>query len=123
MQSPDIERHEALDVPVSPVVVPSPTGRSFPILPVAIAIVAVLGGSALFMSGYSMGRQTAVEPGTPVGEDAAFRPFWDTYHTITDRYAGGRGRPRRDRPGRHPGHDRVARGPVFLVPHVRGVPR
>ncbi len=89
MQSPDIERREALDVPVSPVVVPSRTGRSFPILPVAIAIVAVLGGSALFMSGYSMGRQTAVEPGTPVSEDAAFRPFWDTYHTITDRYAGG----------------------------------
>ena len=41
------------------------------------------------MSGYSMGRQTALEPGTPVSEDAAFRPFWDTYHTINDRYAGG----------------------------------
>ena len=89
MQSPDIERREALDVPVSPVVVPSKTGRSFPILSVAIVIVAVLGGSALFMSGYSMGRQTAVEPGTPVSEDSAFRPFWDTYHTITERYAGG----------------------------------
>jgi carboxyl-terminal processing protease len=89
MQSPDIERREALDVPVSPVVVPSKTGRSFPILSVAIAIVAVLGGGALFMSGYSMGRQTAVEPGTPVSADSAFRPFWDTYHTITERYAGG----------------------------------
>ena len=41
------------------------------------------------MSGYSMGRQTALEPGTPVSEDAAFRPFWDTYHTINERYAGG----------------------------------
>jgi carboxyl-terminal processing protease len=89
MQSPDIERREALDVPVSPVIVPSKTGRSFPILSVAIAIVAVLGGGALFMSGYSMGRQTAVEPGTPVSADSAFRPFWDTYHTITERYAGG----------------------------------
>ena len=89
MQSPDIERREALDVPVSPVIVPSRTGRSIPILPVAIALVAVVAGGALFMSGYSMGRQTAVEPGTPVGDDAAFRPFWDTYHTITDRYAGG----------------------------------
>ena len=52
-------------------------------------IVALLAGGALFMSGYSMGRQTALEPGTPVSEDAAFRPFWDTYHTINERYAGG----------------------------------
>ena len=52
-------------------------------------VVALLAGGALFMSGYTMGRQTVVEPGTPVSEDAAFRPFWDTYHTITERYAGG----------------------------------
>ena len=32
-------------------------------LPLSIALVAILGGSALFMSGYSMGRQSAVEPG------------------------------------------------------------
>ena len=55
----------------------------------AIVVVALLAGGALFMSGYSMGRQTALEPGTPVSEDAAFRPFWDTYHTINERYAGG----------------------------------
>ena len=55
----------------------------------AIVVVAILAGGALFMSGYSMGRQTALEPGTPVSEDEAFRPFWDTYHTINDRYAGG----------------------------------
>ncbi len=47
-----------------------------------------MAGAALFMSGYSMGRQLSVEPGTPVSEDDAFRPFWDTYHTITERYAG-----------------------------------
>ncbi len=41
------------------------------------------------MSGYSMGRQTAAEPGTPVSDEEAFRPFWDTYHTINERYAGG----------------------------------
>jgi carboxyl-terminal processing protease len=41
------------------------------------------------MSGYSIGRQSAVEPGTPISEDQAFRPFWDTYHTINERYAGG----------------------------------
>jgi len=73
-------------VAVAPV---QPAGRRIPIVPLAIALVAVLAGSALFMSGYSVGRQTAAEPGTPVSEDEAFRPFWDTYHTITDRYAGG----------------------------------
>ena len=80
---------DALDVPLGPVVAPSAPGRRPPILAIAIAIVAVLAGGALFMSGYSMGRQTAVEPGTPVSEDEAFRPFWDTYQTITERYAGG----------------------------------
>ncbi len=77
--------------PTAPVAVTpvQPSGRRVPIVPLAIALVAVLAGSALFMSGYSVGRQTAVEPGTPVSEDEAFRPFWDTYHTITERYAGG----------------------------------
>ena len=63
--------------------------RRLPIVPVAVTLVALLSGSALFMSGYSMGRQSAVEPGTPASVGAAFRPFWDTYHTIRDRYAGG----------------------------------
>jgi len=58
-------------------------------LVVAIAIIAVLAGSALFVSGYSMGRQTATTPGTPVGQQDAFQPFWDAYYAIRDRYAGG----------------------------------
>ena len=49
----------------------------------------VLAGSALFFSGYSLGRAAAADPGTPGLDDAAFQPFWDTYHAITDRYAGG----------------------------------
>jgi carboxyl-terminal processing protease len=72
--------------PVRPVVT---TPRRIPFLAISIVLVAILAGSALFMSGYTMGRQTATEPGTPASEDAAFQPFWDTYHTITDRYAGG----------------------------------
>jgi len=95
MQPPETERPDRLDVPPSPAVIPSPvatpsaTRRSVPILAVAIVVVALLAGGALFMSGYTMGRQTALEPGTPASEDAAFRPFWDTYHTINERYAGG----------------------------------
>jgi carboxyl-terminal processing protease len=76
--------------PVTPVLVGDGAGaRRWSFLPLAIALVAILAGGALFMSGYSLGRQTAVEPGTPVGEDEAFRPFWDTYHAIQERYAGG----------------------------------
>jgi carboxyl-terminal processing protease len=79
---------EPPDVPTGLTPPPS-TRRTSPILVTAIVVVTLLAGGALFMSGYSMGRQTALEPGTPVSEDAAFRPFWDTYHTINDRYAGG----------------------------------
>ena len=82
------EPPEPPDVPTGPTPTPT-TRRTSPILITAIVVVALLAGGALFMSGYSMGRQTALEPGTPVSEDAAFRPFWDTYHTINDRYAGG----------------------------------
>jgi carboxyl-terminal processing protease len=63
--------------------------RRVPIVQLTMVLVAVLAGSGLFLSGYTMGRRTASDPGTPASEDAAFQPFWDTYHTIQDRYAGG----------------------------------
>jgi len=63
--------------------------RRPPLTAVSVALVAVLAGSALFISGYSIGRQAAAEPGTAPSDEAAFQPFWDTYHTISDRYAGG----------------------------------
>ena len=75
-------------IPPTPLIPPPPT-RRLPVLPLAIALVAVLAGSALFMSGYTMGRQMALEPGTPPTESDTFEPFWDTYRTITQRYAGG----------------------------------
>ena len=62
--------------------------RRVPVVQISIVIVAVLAGSALFLSGYSLGRRTASDPGTPASQDTAFQPFWDTYHTIEDRYAG-----------------------------------
>jgi carboxyl-terminal processing protease len=63
--------------------------RRIPFLAISIALVALMAGSALFLSGYTMGRQASTEPGTPAAEGEAFRPFWDTYHAISDRYAGG----------------------------------
>src|SRR3954470_2676548 len=56
---------------------------------VAAVLVAVLAGSALFVSGWSLGRQAALTPGTPIDEAQAFQPFWDTYRAVTERYAGG----------------------------------
>ena len=81
-----------LDVsnPANPVIQSSQARRRrVRLLPIAAAVVVVLGGSALFLSGYTMGRQAAAEPGTPVSASEAFQPFWDAYHTINDRYAGG----------------------------------
>jgi carboxyl-terminal processing protease len=68
---------------------PPPPRRIPSLVSISVALVVLLGGSALFLSGYSLGRQAASDPGTPASQQAAFQPFWDTYHTITDRYAGG----------------------------------
>ena len=74
--------------PNAPLIPPAPK-RRLPVLPLAIGLVAILAGGALFMSGYTMGRQMALEPGTPTVASDRFEPFWDTYRTITQRYAGG----------------------------------
>jgi carboxyl-terminal processing protease len=79
-----------LDIAGTPVVLTTqPSRQRAHLLPISVAVIGVLAGSALFVSGYTMGRQSALEPGTPVSEDAAFQPFWDAYHTINERYAGG----------------------------------
>ncbi len=94
MSTADQDPILTLDAPVVAASHPEPapepvSGRRMRALPLAISVVAILAGSALFISGYSMGRQAADQPGTPASEDAAFEPFWDTWHTIVDRYAGG----------------------------------
>jgi len=55
----------------------------------SIVVVAVLAGTALFLSGYSLGRHDLTTPGTTANEQQAFVPFWDTYDAITQQYAGG----------------------------------
>jgi carboxyl-terminal processing protease len=88
MASPDIDRPDRLAVAAAPVSAPHRAHRAL-VMPATVTAIALLAGSALFLSGYSMGRQATDEPGTPGSEGVAFRPFWDTYHTIRDRYAGG----------------------------------
>ena len=65
------------------------SGRRTGVAIVAISIVAILAGGALFLSGWSLGRQVAMTPGTPADEGEMFQPFWDTYRAVTERYAGG----------------------------------
>ena len=88
MESPDLDRPDRLAESAAPTPPPTDRRRAL-LLPATLTAVALLAGSALFLSGYSMGRQSSAEPGTPGGEGVAFRPFWDTYQTIRDRYAGG----------------------------------
>jgi carboxyl-terminal processing protease len=59
------------------------------VLGAAIALIVVLAGGGLFFSGYALGQRTALQPGTPAGDDEAFQPFWDAYRAVVDRYAGG----------------------------------
>ncbi|MFL5755248.1 MAG: S41 family peptidase, partial [Chloroflexota bacterium] len=55
----------------------------------AIAIVSVLAGATLFVSGWSLGRAAATTPGTPNSDADEFQAFWDAYGAVTQRYAGG----------------------------------
>ena len=73
----------------SETVKPAATTNRAGVLLGAVALIAVLAGTALFFAGFSLGRQAALTPGTPSGDAEAFQPFWDTYAAITDRYAGG----------------------------------
>ena len=52
-------------IPAVPAMTTIAAQRRFSILTLSVVLVALLAGSALFLSGYSVGRQAAVEPGTP----------------------------------------------------------
>jgi carboxyl-terminal processing protease len=66
---------------------PNPDRTRGPII-VALIVVAILSGSALFASGFTLGLQQALAPGTPVGERNLFDPFWEAYRKITTEYVG-----------------------------------
>ena len=73
-------------LPNSPTQPPPPAAR-IRRLPWFIALVAILGGAGLFMSGFALGAQRASTPGTPASAQAAFQPFWDTFDAIENDYA------------------------------------
>jgi carboxyl-terminal processing protease len=79
----------AYDVGPAPVVVAGAPRRRGPVVAIAVALVAILAGGALFMAGFSLGRHDFSQPGTAATDEKLFVPFWNAYHTIVDRYAGG----------------------------------
>jgi carboxyl-terminal processing protease len=88
--APDDQAPAAWDVPVAPVTQAAERRRGIgPVVGLALAVVVVLAGGTLFMSGYLLGQRAAEQPGTPASRADAFQPFWDTYRTIEQRYAGG----------------------------------
>lgn len=75
-----------------PVVLPPPPParrrRASGGLVLALAATAVLGGGALFLSGFALGARTATTPGTPAGDAALFAPFWDAWDSINSSFVG-----------------------------------
>ena len=52
----------------------------------SLVLVTVMGGAALFMSGYTVGRDTGLTPPGEASEADAWKPFWSAYTFIRDRY-------------------------------------
>jgi len=55
---------------------------------VALFVVAVISAGALFFSGYTLGTQRSLTPGTPADQETLFAPFWEAYNKITADYVG-----------------------------------
>ena len=66
----------------------TPPRRGVGSLQLAVAVVGLLAGAALFLSGFTLGARTATTPGTPAADQALFAPFWDTWDSITRSYVG-----------------------------------
>jgi carboxyl-terminal processing protease len=62
--------------------------RTFEPSRLGLLIVAILVGSAMFLSGYTLGSRIATTPGTPAQQETLFGPFWDVYSLIQKDYAG-----------------------------------
>ena len=58
-------------------------------LVVALFLVAVLAGSALFAAGFTLGIQQSLAPGTGGNAQSLFDPFWEAYDKIRADYVGG----------------------------------
>jgi carboxyl-terminal processing protease len=86
---PELASDAAAAASVTPPVPPvQPARRGVGPLQLALAVVALLAGAALFLSGFTLGARTATTPGTPAADQALFGPFWDTWDSINRSYVG-----------------------------------
>jgi len=86
----DPEPTGLVDVPVPAPILTSPVERrrGWPFA-FSMVLVAVLGGGALFMSGYSVGRDEGRAPNGAASESDAWKPFWNVYDAVRQRFALG----------------------------------
>lgn len=85
----ELPSDDAVAEPGTPPIPPAvPPRRGVEPLQLALAVVALLAGAALFLSGFTLGARTATTPGTPAGDQALFAPFWDTWDSINRSYVG-----------------------------------
>ncbi len=76
-------------MPVLPAVTSAPAAPSSRTpLVVALVLVAILAGSALFAAGFTLGLQQSLTPGTGAAEQDLFDPFWEAYRKISADYVG-----------------------------------
>ena len=90
--APSLAPTGLLDVPVGPVVpigAPRTERRRGWAFAVSMVLVAIMGGGALFMSGYSIGRDAGRASGGSVAEAEAWKPFWDVYDAVSKRFPLG----------------------------------
>jgi carboxyl-terminal processing protease len=54
----------------------------------ALIGVAILSAGALFLSGYTLGTQRSLTPGTSADQQQLFAPYWEAYDKIASSYVG-----------------------------------
>ncbi len=80
-----IEQPVPPPIAASPVAAPPERRRGWAFT-ASLVLVTVMGGAALFMSGYTVGRDTGLGPPGEASESEAWKPFWSAYEFIRDRY-------------------------------------
>ena len=68
---------------------PAAPSARLPIYAAAFLVV-VIGGAGMLVSGFLLGRETALAPGGGDARQELFKPFWDTYNDIVSNYVGTR---------------------------------
>jgi carboxyl-terminal processing protease len=59
-----------------------------PVVAIAVLLVAVMAGGALFLGGFALGSQRATTAGTAASLQDQFQPFWEAWDAITQQYPG-----------------------------------